>query len=172
MSCSQSGCVYHFTKKRYAIFAIATIVALVLPFITINGNHFFLLSFDKLQLHLLFTAYNIQEFHVMPFVLMLLFIGIFFITTVGGRVWCGWLCPQTIFRTIYRDLIQTKLLGIHKRVANKQHDNDSGQLFKKSIGVLIWSILSLLAASNIMWYFVPPEDFFHYLTNPDWKSVV
>ena len=52
------------------------------------------------------------------------------------------------------------------RSANKQHDNDSGQLFKKSIGVLIWSILSLLAASNIMWYFVPPEDFFHYLTNP------
>jgi polyferredoxin len=41
---------------------------------------------------------------------MLLFLGIFAVTVVGGRAWCGWACPQTIFRVIYRDLIETKIL--------------------------------------------------------------
>ncbi len=46
----------------------------------------------------------------MPFLLMLLFIGIFAITSIVGRAWCGWACPQTIFRVIYRDLIESTLL--------------------------------------------------------------
>ena len=37
---------------------------------------------------------------------------------------------------------------------------------KKVAAMLIWTCLALLAASNFMWYFVPPEDFFAYLQNP------
>ena len=37
---------------------------------------------------------------------------------------------------------------------------------KKVIAVLMWSALAMVAASNFMWYFVPPEDFFTYLANP------
>ncbi|MCP4971097.1 MAG: cytochrome c oxidase accessory protein CcoG, partial [Arcobacter sp.] len=37
---------------------------------------------------------------------------------------------------------------------------------KRIIAILIWSILSVLAASNFMWYFIPPEDFFEYMKNP------
>ena len=87
-------------------------------------------------------------------------------TTFGGRGWCGWACPQTIFRVLYRDLIQTKLLKIRKNISNKQSAPKSGLIGKKSLAVLIWSLLSLLAASNFMWYFVPPEDFFNYIKTP------
>ncbi|NLN12784.1 MAG: cytochrome c oxidase accessory protein CcoG, partial [Arcobacter skirrowii] len=31
---------------------------------------------------------------------------------------------------------------------------------------VLWSILALVAASNFMWYFVPPQDFFAYIQNP------
>jgi cytochrome c oxidase accessory protein FixG len=34
------------------------------------------------------------------------------------------------------------------------------------VGIILWSILSLIAASDFMWYFVPPEDFFEYLSDP------
>ncbi|MCT7574928.1 cytochrome c oxidase accessory protein CcoG [Aliarcobacter butzleri] len=154
--------------RRYFGYILATIVALSLPFIKINENQIFLLSFDKKQLHLLGIAFDMQELYLMPFLLMLLFLGIFAITSLGGRAWCGWACPQTIFRVIYRDLIESKLLGL-RRIKNKQKEPDLSKAenkVKKIIGILIWACLALLAASNFMWYFVPPDDFFAYLQDP------
>lgn len=155
--------------KRYYLFIALTIFSLALPFIKIGGNHIFLLSFDHKQLHLMGTAFDMQELYLMPFILMLLFIGIFAITTIGGRAFCGWGCPQTIFRVIYRDLIETKILKLRKRISNKQQEPDwskSENAVKRVAGILIWSLLSLLAAANFMWFFIPPEDFFAYVQNP------
>ena len=154
---------------RYWFFGFATLVAVGLPFIRINENHFFLLSFDKMQLHLAFVRFDMQEMYLMPFILMILFIGIFGITVLGGRVFCGWACPQTVFRVIYRDLIETKLLGLRKRIKNKQKEPDMSQpanIVKKIIAITLWTGLALLAAADFLWYFVPPEDFFVYMQNP------
>ncbi len=154
--------------KRYYMYLMATIVAVGLPFIQINGNQIFLLSFDKKQLHLMGTVFDMQEMYMMPFLLMLLFLGIFAVTAVGGRAWCGWACPQTIFRVIYRDFIEGKLLGL-RRIKNKQKEPDwskPSNASKRILGILIWTGLSLLAAADFMWYFVPPADFFAYLANP------
>ncbi len=155
--------------KRYFFFAFLTVTALVLPWIQIDGSHFFLLSFDKLKLHLGFVQFDMQELYLMPFLLMMLFLGIFGMTVVGGRVFCGWICPQTIFRVIYRDLIETKLLGLRKRIKNKQQEPDMSIMqnkIKKAVAILIWVALSFLASANLLWFFVPPEDFFAYLANP------
>jgi len=158
-----------YSIKRYWTYLAVTIVGLVLPWITINGNHLFLLNFDQKKLHFAGIAFDMQELYLMPFLLMLLFLGIFALTAVGGRAWCGWFCPQTIFRVIYRDLIETKILGMRKRITNKQKDPDmslASNQIKRVVAILIWSSLALLAAANFMWYFVPPEDFFAYLANP------
>ena len=155
--------------KRYWFFVGMTVIALVLPWITIDGNHLFLLSFDKLKLHLAFVQFDMQEMYLMPFILMILFIGIFGMTVLGGRVFCGWVCPQTIFRVIYRDLIETKILKLRKRIKNKQQEPDWSKAENKAkrvIAILIWTALSLLATANFLWFFVPPEDFFPYLANP------
>ncbi|MDX1294674.1 MAG: cytochrome c oxidase accessory protein CcoG [Sulfurimonadaceae bacterium] len=154
---------------RYWFFGFATLVSLVIPWIRVNENHVFLLSFDKLKLHLMFVQFDMQEMYLMPFLLIILFVGVFGITVFGGRVFCGWLCPQTIFRVVYRDLIETKLLGLRKRIKNKQLEPDMSKpenQVKKVVAILIWTALSFLAASNLMWYFVPPEDFFVYIQNP------
>lgn len=153
--------------KRYWAYALASIVAVGLPFIQIGGNQVFLLSFDRKQLHLMGTVFDMQELYMMPFLLMLLFLGIFAVTAIGGRAWCGWACPQTIFRVIYRDFIETQLLGM-RRIKNKQKDPDyskSENKVKKVIAILIWSFLALLAASDFMWFFIPPADFFAYLAD-------
>jgi len=158
-----------FRLKRYYLFVFITIFSLVLPFITFDGNHIFLLSFDHKQLHLMGTAFDMQELYLMPFILMLLFIGIFAITAILGRAFCGWGCPQTIFRVIYRDLIETKILKLRKRITNKQKEPDWSKkenAAKRVIGIALWSILSLIAAANFTWFFVPPEDFFQYIQNP------
>ncbi len=157
--------------KRYIFFVIATIVGLGLPFVTINGNKFFLLNFDHKQIHLFFTRFDMQELYMMPFLLIFGFLFIFFLTTLGGRVWCGWACPQTIFRVIYRDLIQTKLLGVRKSIKNKQKE-PKDQMGKRIIGGLIWVVLAFIAAADFMWYFVPPEDFFKYIKTPSEHPVL
>jgi len=111
----------------------------------------------------------------MPFLLMLLFLGIFAVTAVGGRAWCGWACPQTIFRVIYRDGIETKLLGLRKKIKNKQKEPDMSKLENKVklvIAILLWSVLAFVAAANFLWYFVPPEDFFRYLNDPSEHMVL
>ncbi|PIF04477.1 MAG: cytochrome c oxidase accessory protein CcoG [Arcobacter sp.] len=154
--------------KRYWGYVIATSVAIITPFIQINGNQVFLLSFDKKQLHLMGVAFDMQELYMMPFLLMFMFLGIFAVTSIGGRAWCGWSCPQTIFRVIYRDLIEGKILGL-RRIKNKQKDPDWSKpknLVKRIIAILIWSALALLAAADFMWYFIPPADFFTYMQNP------
>lgn len=161
----------YFRKKRYLMYVITTIVIMTLPFIKINGNQIFLLSFDKLQLHILGISFDMQELYIMPFLLIMLFVGIFLLTSLAGRAWCGWACPHTIFRVIYRDLIETKLLHIRRSIENKQQvlDLSSPQAkAKKALAMVIWFALSLMAASNFLWYFVPPSDFFAYLS--DWRN--
>ena len=141
--------------KRYWAYILATIVAVGLPFIQINGNQVFLLSFDKKQLHLMGIAFDMQELYLMPFLLMLLFLGIFAVTALGGRAWCGWACPQTVFRVIYRDLIEGKILGL-RRIKNKQKEPDWSKpenASKRVVAILLWSALALLAAADFMWYF-------------------
>lgn len=156
-------------EKRYYFFILVTIMILVIPFIKVNGNYFFLLSFDNFKLHLAFVEYDMQELYILPFLLMIMFIGIFGMTVMGGRVFCGWICPQTIFRVLYRDLIETKLLKLRKRIKNKQLEPDMSKTenkVKKVIAVTIWIILSFVASANLLWYFVPPEDFFKYMMEP------
>lgn len=155
---------FKFASKRYIAYILITCTALFLPFVRIGGNQFFLLSFERGELHLLFAKFNVQELFLMPFVLIIFFIFIFFMTNLGGRVWCGWSCPQTIFRAIYRDLIQTKILKIRKSVSNKQTQAESG--VKNVLAVAIWSILSFIAAANFLWLFVPPQDFFAQISDP------
>jgi len=164
-----------YRMKRYWAYIAITIVALVLPWITVHGNHFFLLDFDKKQLNFLFTRFDMEELYIMPFMLMLLFIGIFALTAFAGRAWCGWACPQTIFRVLYRDLLETKLLGIRKNIKNKQKDPDwskSENKIKEGIAILIWSVLALIAASDFMMFFVPPERFMQYIQHPSEHSVM
>ena len=157
-----------YSKKRYFVYFSLTLFIMLIPFITINNNHILLLSFDKLQFHFLGSIYSVSELYVMPFLLMFLFIGIFAMTSIFGRIWCGWSCPQTIFRVIYRDLIESTILDL-RRIKNKQKEidyNKKANQIKKYIAVSLWFVITLIISSNFMLYFIPPEDFFVYIQNP------
>ena len=154
-----------YAKRRYIFFACITLFVFILPFIRINDAQLFLLSFDKSRVDLFFTKFDMQELYLMPFLFITLFLTIFFLTTLAGRVWCGWSCPQTIFRTLFRDLLQTKILKIRKNIQNKQNE-PQGQILKRAIAVGIWCVLALIIAANFMWFFVPPFDFLAYISDP------
>ena len=160
-----------YAKRRYIFFACITLFVFVLPFIRVNDAQLFLLSFDKSRVDLFFTKCDMQELDLLPFLFIIVFVSIFFRTTLAGRVWCGWSCPQTIFRTIFRDLLQSKILKIRKNIQNKQNE-PKGQILKRALAVGIWCILALIISANFLWYFVPPLDFFAYLKEPSEHGVL
>ena len=162
---------FSYAKRRYIFFACITLFVFILPFIRINDAQLFLLSFDKSRVDLFFTKFDMQELYLMPFLFITLFLSIFFLTTLAGRIWCGWSCPQTIFRTLFRDLLQTKILKIRKNIQNKQNE-PQGQILKRALAVGIWSVLALIIAANFMWFFVPPFDFLAYISEPSEHKIL
>ena len=160
-----------YAKRRYIFFACITLFVFILPFIRINDAQLFLLSFDKSRVDLFFTKFDMQELYLMPFLFITLFLSIFFLTTLAGRIWCGWSCPQTIFRTLFRDLLQTKILKIRKNIQNKQNE-PQGQILKRALAVGIWYVLALIIAANFMWFFVPPFDFLAYISEPSEHKIL
>ena len=162
---------FSYAKRRYIFFACITLFVFILPFIRINDAQLFLLSFDKSRVDLFFTKFDMQELYLLPFLFITLFLSIFFLTTLAGRVWCGWSCPQTIFRTLFRDLLQTKILKIRKNIQNKQNE-PQGQILKRALAVGIWSVLALIIAANFMWFFVPPFDFLAYISEPSEHKIL
>ena len=160
-----------YAKRRYIFFTCITLFVFILPFIRINDAQLFLLSFDKSRVDLFFTKFDMQELYLMPFLFITLFLSIFFLTTLAGRIWCGWSCPQTIFRAVFRDLLQTKILKIRKNIQNKQNE-PQGQILKRALAVGIWSVLALIIAANFMWFFVPPFEFLAYISEPSEHKIL
>ncbi|WP_120952388.1 cytochrome c oxidase accessory protein CcoG [Helicobacter sp. L8] len=154
--------------KRYWGYVCISLLSILIPFIHVGDGQIFLISFEHHQIHLLGKIYSAQEMYLLPFLVIFLFIFIFFITSMLGRVWCGWGCPQTIFRTILRDLIETKLLGLHAKIANKQRPTPPtmANKLKKVLALILFAPIPLASMAVLLFYFVPPLEFFASLANP------
>jgi cytochrome c oxidase accessory protein FixG len=154
-----------FHRIRHWAFVAIALFTLAVPFIQINGNQLLMMSFLHMEFHLLGIVYDMQELYLIPLVLILFFVGIFLLTALGGRVWCGWGCPQTMFRALYRDLIQGKLLGLRKwHIKNRPLKLTKPQdKVKFVLGVLLLTPLMLLASANLLWFFVSPYEFIDLL---------
>jgi polyferredoxin len=129
-------------KGRRRIAAIAQAILLTaLPFITINGQSILRFDIPTLKLYFSGTVFWIRELYLLVGIVLffLLFIG--FITAVFGRVWCGWLCPQTVLLDLSQSLA---------RLINKKQE----QLIQR---VLLLPFAALIAFTLIC-YFVPPAE--------------
>ena len=98
------------SKGRYYRRRLVTAWALIatftlIPLLKLNGKPLMLFDIAKRE----FTFFGSTFLPTDTFLLMLLlfsiFIGIFLVTAVLGRVWCGWGCPQTVYMEfLYRPL--------------------------------------------------------------------
>lgn len=94
-----------------------------------------------LRLHFFGAVVRVDEFFVV--LLGVLFLAFFFIwiTIAFGRIWCGWLCPQTLL---------VDLTGPEGR-GGRQKRGPAVQ-----VRILV---VSVLAGAVSVWYFVSPYDF-------------
>ena len=85
----------------WALIAVFT----ALPWIRIDGKPGLLLDVMTRQFTFLGTTFRPTETLLLALLLMSVFVGIFLLTALLGRVWCGWGCPQTVYlEFVYRPL--------------------------------------------------------------------
>jgi cytochrome c oxidase accessory protein FixG len=82
-------------RRGSALFLIA--IYLSLPWIPVGGHPAVFLDVASRRFHLFGQTLAFQDAWLLFFVITGLGFGLFFITALLGRVWCGWACPQTVF---------------------------------------------------------------------------
>jgi len=141
------------TYRNLAAF-VEAVAIIGLPFLRINGESALRFDIPTLRLYLFGKVIWLQEFFVVLLSLLFLMLLFIFITNLLGRVWCGWLCPQTV------------LLDISQK---------SGMV-RSRLGLVIPHIvlvpLSLVVSASLIWYFVSPYDFFRIISGETKSPVV
>ncbi|MCK5457248.1 MAG: 4Fe-4S binding protein, partial [Melioribacteraceae bacterium] len=88
------------------LFSMVLLVLLYgLPFVKLNGNPLILLNILERKIILFGVPFGPHDFHLFVIAMILAIISTFLFTVVYGRIFCGWLCPQTIFmEMVYRKI--------------------------------------------------------------------
>jgi cytochrome c oxidase accessory protein FixG len=125
-----------------------------------------LLDIGNQQFNFFGTTLYPQDLTLLALLFMVAAFGLFFITTFLGRVWCGYLCPQTVWTFMYI-WFEEKLEGS----ANKRRKQDSGKLspnliMRKGLKHVAWLAIALATGFTFTGYFVPigalVSDFFTF----------
>src|SRR5690606_21821669 len=86
-----------FYDKRKIVSYLLIIFLIAAPFIKVRGNQFLLFNVIDRKFNIFGFPFWPQDFYL---VVISMIIGVVFVTlfTVSfGRIFCGWICPQTIF---------------------------------------------------------------------------
>jgi cytochrome c oxidase accessory protein FixG len=67
------------------------------PFIQVNGQQLVLLDFLERRFGAFGLVFWPQDFYIVVLIALTLLVTLALTTTAVGRIWCGWLCPQTVF---------------------------------------------------------------------------
>lgn len=136
---------YRITPKRQVVQALLVATALLLPFAVVGGNPMLRIDIGLLTLFVGGIPIRIDQFYLV--LLAALFVGSVFllITVVLGRVWCGWLCPQTVFNDL------AELVG---RRFQKKLPPFASKLMEHISALII----SKLIAFNLLCWFMPPAQ--------------
>ena len=92
--------------RRLRSVADAALVALLfaVPWLRVGGEPLVLLDVPARRFHVLGLVIFPQELYFLWLILAGLALALFFFTTLFGRVWCGWACPQTVFTDVFAAL--------------------------------------------------------------------
>lgn len=102
-----------------------------------------------------------QEVWTFTGLLLLAGLGLFFATTLFGRVWCGYACPQTVWTDLF---IAVERLIQGDRVARQRLDAAPwgfSKLWKKGLTHLIWLVIGLCTGGAWVFYFNDAPTLWH-----------
>ncbi len=132
----------------------------LLPWLTYKGKQAILINLNLQQFHFFSVSLYPSDLFLLALFLLVAAFSLFFITSFIGRVWCGYLCPQTVWMYLFL-WFEEKLEG----PANKRRQQDNKKLtkkilIKKGLKHIAWLSLSLMTALTFIGYFTPIRALF------------
>lgn len=143
------------------------------PFLRINGHPLLLLNVMERHFVLLGQTFWPQDFFLFVLAMLAFVVCIVFFTMAFGRVFCGWICPQTIFMEMVFRKIEIWIEGD----AKKRRKLDEGpatreKIIKKTSKHFIFVVLSFLIANTFLAYLIGSENLLKIMTEPVTQHIV
>ncbi|MBS7563326.1 cytochrome c oxidase accessory protein CcoG [Mucilaginibacter sp. Bleaf8] len=137
------------------------------PYLRINGNPIFLFNVIERRFVVMGQVFWPQDFFLFVLGMLAFVVGIVLFTIAFGRIFCGWMCPQTIFMEMVFRKIEIWIEGD----AKQRKKLDAGpwtneKIAKKTGKHVAFIILSFIIANTFLAYIIGSESLFKIITEP------
>jgi len=136
------------------------------PFLRINGKPFLLLNILERKFIIFGQVFWPQDFYIFVLVMLagILFVVLF--TVVFGRLFCGWVCPQTIFMEMVFRKIEYWIEGDYK---HQKRLNDSPwtkeKIRKKTLKHSLFFLIAFLISNTFLAYLIGSDELLKIITS-------
>jgi cytochrome c oxidase accessory protein FixG len=157
--------------RMYTARTLLSIVYLIvffsLPFLKLNGHPLFLINILERKFILFGQIFWPQDFFIfgLGMVIFVVFVALF--TVIFGRVFCGWICPQTIFMEMVFRKIEYWIEGdAAEQKILKKAPWTAKKTFKKSAKWTAFWVLSFLIANTFLAYVIGIDELKKIVSEP------
>jgi polyferredoxin len=146
-------------KWRSYLSYVLLVVLFGLPWIKVNGEPLLLFNVLERNFIIFGMAFSPQDFHLFAIMMITAVVFIALFTVVFGRLFCGWICPQTIFMEMVFRKIEYWIEGD----ANAQRRLDkapwsSEKIRKKVLKQGLFLLVSALIAHTFLAYIIGVDE--------------
>lgn len=145
-----------FLNYRRAVGYLLIAFFCALPHLRIMGKPPILLDLLRRE----FTFFGVTLYPTDTLLLALLvlsvFLTIFFLTAMFGRVWCGWGCPQTV----YLELVYRPIERFFEGAPGRKKKQGG---WRKPAKLVTYLVISFALANTFIAYFVGTDDLFRWM---------
>ena len=160
-----------FNKRKIVSYGLL-LMLLCMPFIKLNGKQLLLFNILERKFILFGQVFYPQDFSLfaISMVLMVAFVGLF--TLAYGRIFCGWICPQTIFMEMVFRQIEYWIDGD----ANQQRKlwnlpMQGAKLRKRILKHSIFYIISFLLGNIFLAYIISADKLIEIMIDAPAKHI-
>ena len=156
---------FYNARTIVSIFLLAILFGM--PILKVNGHPFMLFNIIERKFILFGLDFSPQDFYLFGLVMIALFVSLFLVTAVYGRIFCGWICPQTIFLEMVFRKIEYFIEGDYtKQMALNNSGWNSEKIFKKVTKYVIFFLISFLIANTFLAYIIGTDQLWKIATDP------
>lgn len=120
-----------------------------------NGRQAVLWDIADKKFYIFGATFWPQDFVLLSALLMICAFGLFFITVLAGRVWCGYACPQSVWTWVF---MWAEKVTEGDRLQRLKLDGAGwswSKLLKRGAKHSLWLAVSLITALTFVGYFTP-----------------
>jgi len=110
------------------------------------------------QFHIFGVTFWPQDFMLLSWALIICAFGLFTITNLAGRIWCGYTCPQSAWSFIFMWIEERAEGTRNQRMKLDKEPMSATKLRKKSIKHIAWLIVAFWTGVTFVGYFTPIRE--------------